>query len=124
MARKGERLSAETRAKITGRPRSEHVTAATIHQVLIAEFPKVGACEDCGKVGKTDYAFLWHPKEHTRNPDDYVELCRSCHFKFDEPVVKRGRIMNANKTREQNQEAGRKGASIRWAAQREMIANG
>lgn len=111
--RRGVTLSAETRAKITGRPISSD-NRSPIHQWLMAHHPKAGACEVCGKDGCTDFAFLHHPKPHTRNRDDYRELCRSCHFKNDEPIIGRGRTLNAGQTREQKVAAGKAGAAKRW----------
>lgn len=55
-----------------------------IHTWLRKNVPKVGVCSKCGKEGKTDRAFLHHPAQHTRNVEDYVELCRSCHVRFDQ----------------------------------------
>lgn len=40
---------------------------------------RTGRCSNCGKVGRTDMAYKHHPAPYTRNPDDYHELCRSCH---------------------------------------------
>jgi hypothetical protein len=56
---------------------------------LLRNCPKTGVCEECGAEGKTDYAFKRHPEPHTRNRDDYAELCKSCHWRFDEPVIRR-----------------------------------
>jgi hypothetical protein len=54
-----------------------------IHWWLRRNLPKAGCCEECGKKGKTDYAFRHHPEPYTRIRDDYAELCRSCHIRFD-----------------------------------------
>jgi hypothetical protein len=112
-SRKGVKLSAEARAKITGRPISSN-DPCTIHQWLNKHHPKAGRCSECGREGKTDYAYKHHPQPHTRNIEDYDELCRSCHFRRDEAVVGRGPQLASSATREQRQAAGRKGAAVRW----------
>jgi hypothetical protein len=66
---------------------------STIHEWLRKHFPKTGCCEKCGRVGRTDWAFLFHPQSHTRNRDDYIELCRSCHLSLDEAVTGRAKKM-------------------------------
>jgi len=113
VARKGEHLSAETRAKITGRPISSS-EPGTVHQWLTAHHRKWNICEECGLMGRTDWAYLHHPQSHTRNRDDYRELCRRCHFKMDEAVYQRGAYLNTSLSTEQRREAGRRGAKARW----------
>lgn len=54
-----------------------------IHWWLRRHHPKAGTCEECGRLGKTDWAFLHHPEPYTRVLSDYAELCRSCHVRFD-----------------------------------------
>lgn len=54
-----------------------------IHTWIRRNWKKQGACETCGKDGRTDWAFLYHPEPHTRERSDYIELCRSCHVRFD-----------------------------------------
>ena len=54
-----------------------------IHTWLRRNWTKADNCEECGKHGKTDWAFLRHPEPHTRERADYRELCRSCHVVFD-----------------------------------------
>ena len=54
-----------------------------IHTWLRRNYPKRGACERCGVKAKTDYAFKRHPEPYTRERDDYAELCRGCHVRFD-----------------------------------------
>lgn len=62
--------------------KGDDASSESIHQWLNRHHPKKGACSDCGKEGKTEYANL---KGHkwTRNIDDYRELCRACHLSFD-----------------------------------------
>lgn len=61
------------------------VKQAAVHNILRREYPKKGMCESCGKIGKTDYAYMHHPKPYTRDRNDYRELCRSCHLYQDRP---------------------------------------
>lgn len=58
-----------------------------VHTWLRKNFPKAGVCDLCGRVGRTDHAFLNHPQAHTRNRNDYRELCRSCHVRFDRGLL-------------------------------------
>lgn len=53
------------------------------HAALNRNFPKTGRCEDCGERKRTDYAFLRHPLPYTRLREDYQELCRKCHMRYD-----------------------------------------
>lgn len=60
-----------------------------IHVWLNKNFPRAGRCEHCGREGRTDYASINHT--YTRNHEDWLELCRSCHQIFDrKPYCKRG----------------------------------
>lgn len=118
MAPKGQTLSAESRAKITGRPISSSAPG-TIHKWLRTHHPKANVCEECGKVGRTDYAYLFHPQPHTRDRNDYRELCRKCHRTMDDAIYKwsdqLGRIQ-AGLSHEELSERGRRGAEARWGA--------
>lgn len=116
-SRRGVTLSAETRAKVTGRPIDPDAQAGAVHRWLRKHHPKVGRCDDCGREGKTDYAFQRHPESYTRDIADYRELCRSCHFRLDEPVIGRGPQLAASVTTEQRRAAGAKGAAVRWGGE-------
>lgn len=88
--RKGKPRSAEERRKVSLAKGGTGVTGErAIHTVLERNHPKTGICEECGKAGKTDYAFKCHPEPHTRDRDDYRELCRSCHRYFDNALRRR-----------------------------------
>jgi len=55
-----------------------------IHVWLCKKHPKSGVCEECGSSeNRTEWAFLHHPEPHTRDINDYRELCRRCHSNFD-----------------------------------------
>lgn len=62
-----------------------------MHRWLNQWHPKSGICENCGITGRrTHYAFLHHPERHTRNREDYRELCTSCHKRFDGHTSEQG----------------------------------
>lgn len=63
--------------------RGEAATSTAIHRWLREHYPKANVCEDCGASGPTHYAFLRHPRPHTREREDYRELCPACHSAFD-----------------------------------------
>jgi len=56
---------------------------AAVHAWLTRNYEKKNVCEECGKEGRTDWAFQRWPESLTRNRDDYRELCRRCHQAFD-----------------------------------------
>lgn len=55
----------------------------TIHAWLRANCPKNGVCEKCGEPKPTEYALI-HGREYSRNRNDYLELCKLCHNRYDE----------------------------------------
>jgi hypothetical protein len=59
------------------------VSESAAHEWLKRNHPKEGACQSCGKIGPTDYAFRLHGSPYTKSRDDYIEECRSCHVKRD-----------------------------------------
>lgn len=65
-----------------------------IHEWLTRNKPKIKKCAECGLEKKLDLAFKDHskgkknPGEYTRNFNDWIWLCRSCHMKLD------GRMQN------------------------------
>jgi hypothetical protein len=87
---KGRPLTAETRERMRGRkaersPRwkGEDATREAKHMWLVKHYPKSGACDECGEQTATHYAFKHHPDPHTRDRDDYRELCDPCHKEYD-----------------------------------------
>jgi len=84
----------EQRAKVSGANNyawvgEDWASVASVHTVLRRTYPKSGVCDECGKrvgtrrPGGTEYAFKYHPQRHTRNREDYRELCPPCHRRFD-----------------------------------------
>lgn len=64
-------------------------TYNSTHRYLLNHKPRTGTCEHCGarpdpykgKTTGTDFANV--SGNYLRQPDDYIELCRSCHTKLD-----------------------------------------
>jgi hypothetical protein len=52
--------------------------------------PKTGKCEECGITDKrTENAYYGKNGEFSANPNDYRELCQSCHIAFDQQKTTR-----------------------------------
>src|SRR5436305_329862 len=51
---------------------------SAIHKWLSVHFIKSGVCENCTKNKKTQYANI--SGKYLRITDDYLELCRKCHY--------------------------------------------
>lgn len=61
--------------------KGDEVSYGGLHQWLRRNFPKTGACVDCGREGRTEWASL--DGSYRRVREAWVELCRSCHCKRD-----------------------------------------
>lgn len=57
------------------------ITYFSLHEWLRMNYPQKLICSFCGARGKTHYALVG--AEYTRDIEDYVELCPSCHFRMD-----------------------------------------
>lgn len=53
-----------------------------VHQWLRRNFIKTGKCEVCGQCRRTDWA-LKKGTEYEKDRNNFVELCRPCHVKYD-----------------------------------------
>lgn len=60
------------------------------HQYLKRNFGNPQKCEQCSIKGKKEKGGRWNihwakkkGKSYTHNREDYLELCRSCHSKYD-----------------------------------------
>src|SRR3990167_254403 len=72
------------------------VNYTSIHSYL-RQFKK-GLCMFCKRIGKTHLA-LKKGKKHKRDLKSYIELCPSCHGKYDDTTEKRiKRIKSLSKT--------------------------
>jgi hypothetical protein len=63
--------------------KGDEASYSAIHKWLSRHCEKEGVCEECGREGRTEWAFLRWPKPVTRLREDYRELCRRCHQDFD-----------------------------------------
>lgn len=63
----------------------ENVGYKCLHKWLDRNFPKLGVCEECGAPDPTEYANV--SGKYHRSRDDFRELCRSCHARFDDIVL-------------------------------------
>jgi hypothetical protein len=80
------------------------------HQYLKRNFGSPKQCEFCGIEGKKESGGRWsinwakkHGREYTHNREDYLELCRVCHGKYDltDDKTARLRYLANNQTPEQ-----------------------
>lgn len=83
----GEKHSGESNPAFKG----EAAGISAIHTWLRRRYPLTGTCSQCGRDGRTERAFLRWPEPYTRNPDDYAEMCRPCHTRFDFSTGERSR---------------------------------
>lgn len=62
--------------------KGENIAYSTLHRWLARVAVKTGACSVCGRSDRsTDWANL--SGEYRRDAADFVEMCRSCHRRFD-----------------------------------------
>lgn len=61
--------------------KGDKATVSSIHCWIRDNFTRKNICQNCDKKGNTD----WSNKYHTylRVKEDWQELCRSCHQKYD-----------------------------------------
>ena len=62
---------------------SSEVSYNALHTYLRKHFPKSGICDECGEAKRTEYALI-KGSEYSRNREDYRELCKLCHNRYDE----------------------------------------
>jgi hypothetical protein len=75
-AKCGEKnLNYGKRGSETAQWKGDTVSYSALQSWLRQNYSKTGVCEECGAEGHTHYAFRHHPESHTRNRDDYRELC-------------------------------------------------
>lgn len=92
-----EKLSNTLKGKFL-REKSSHWTGenggySTKHKWLSSHYQKKGICEICGKKIKTEWANI--DGKYLRREDNYLELCRKCHVRFDiKNGIKFGRYKN------------------------------
>jgi hypothetical protein len=93
---RGKIVSEETRRKQSiarkGKPhpkednssswRGDKVGYRQLHSWVAKHKKRTGVCLFCGNVGKTYFANI--SREYLRDLDDFMELCISCHHKYDD----------------------------------------
>jgi hypothetical protein len=88
-SQKGKEASSETRAKLSAQRKNEkhpnwkgdEVSYAGLHQWLYRNKMKSGKCERCGAEGYTEFANV--SGDYLRDVNDFMEVCRSCHWRYD-----------------------------------------
>ena len=86
---KGRVITENTKRKISNSLKNEKhfawketPTYGIVHYWLRKNFVKKNICEHCGIYKKCDWA-LKKEKKYERNRNNFIELCRSCHYKYD-----------------------------------------
>lgn len=59
-----------------------------LHGWLRSTYRKNGTCDKCGSAEKPTEFSLIHGRLYTKNREDYRELCKKCHMKYDRPAMK------------------------------------
>ena len=93
---KGKHLSEITKEKMSLSAKGERnhqwkgddISFKGLHNWLLANKEKIGICSDCGKETRTDWSSNNH--EYTRDFNEYIERCRSCHMRYDYKMGFRG----------------------------------
>lgn len=73
---------------------------ANVHAFINRKFGKASKCENEHCTFEKPKRFEWalrNGREYSKNPDDYMQLCVSCHRKYDFTETKRER-MSASQT--------------------------
>jgi hypothetical protein len=58
------------------------VTYGALHIWVRKNKTKIGVCSVCGQERYTEWANVGH--DYSRDLDDYIEVCKSCHMRKDE----------------------------------------
>ncbi len=61
--------------------KGENATKRSIHSWIQTHFERKNVCEHCNQNKKTDWSHKTH--KYSRNREEWQELCRSCHQKYD-----------------------------------------
>jgi hypothetical protein len=95
MARKGEKLSAETKqkmsqAKLGDRSRfwkGDMVGYHGVHIWMRKTFGKPSLCDHCGTTTAKKFNWANISLKYRRLRSDWLRLCQSCHIKFDKGLA-------------------------------------
>jgi hypothetical protein len=66
--------------------KGEFASYSALHYWLQREKGKATKCEKCNVIKKCTWANI--SGKYERNVDDYISLCYSCHFKYDNVGIK------------------------------------
>lgn len=86
-----------TRGNINGITSYQH---SRIHILLNRKYGAASTCEnkECQNIGIRRYEWaLIKGKSYSLNRDDYMQLCVSCHRKYDDSPERRRRLSEANR---------------------------
>lgn len=87
-----QKISQEQFGEKHPRWRGEDVSYRYAHIWAGRHKDKTGICSRCAAKRYTEWANVHPERQHSRNLDDYVELCKRCHMELDEhPWVNRAR---------------------------------
>lgn len=91
----GRIITLETRIKISNALRNEKhfnwketPTYGIVHYWLRQNFGLPSQCDKCGKEKKCDWALI-KGKKYERNRENFIKLCRRCHFRYDHQEILR-----------------------------------
>ncbi len=73
---------------------------SSIHSKLIIKYGKARRCENPGCKYKNPKRFEWALKKgrkYSVNRDDYIQLCPSCHRKYDETEERKQKLSTSHK---------------------------
>lgn len=78
-------LSEKQRKEKSPHWKGDGVSYNGLHKWVVNNFGRPGTCEHCGKDGLSGRSINWAnvSGNYTRERDDWIRLCKSCHTKFD-----------------------------------------
>jgi hypothetical protein len=59
------------------------VSYSGLHKWVARKLGKPNKCEHCGTTTSTKYEWANKSGKYLRDLDDWIRLCRSCHFEYD-----------------------------------------
>lgn len=69
--------------------KGKNVSYGALHVWIKKHKTKTGTCSLCGQTRYTEWANLSSDQRHSRNLDDWAEVCKPCHMRLDgHPWVK------------------------------------
>jgi len=65
--------------------KGESVSYQNLHGWLRRNYKKTGACKNCNKEAKTQWANI--SQQYKRTIKDFIELCPACHVRYDKGLI-------------------------------------